>query len=80
MDLQIQIMTFNIIIDALLNAGWKDDPNNLFAAISDNGFTAGCGNLQRSYEKNLIKEGLLEESENVSSHGEKWLYSKLMYA
>ena len=40
MDLQLQIMTFNIIIDALLNAGQKDDQKNLFAAISDNGFRA----------------------------------------
>lgn len=35
MDPQLHIKTFNIMIDALFNAGRKDDAKILFAAILD---------------------------------------------
>ena len=63
-DLQPDIITFTIMIDALFKGGRKEDAMDLFAAIPANGLVPSVVTY-RLMTENLIKEGLLDEFENL---------------
>ncbi|CAD6229376.1 unnamed protein product [Miscanthus lutarioriparius] len=59
-DLQLDIITFNIMIDALFKVGRKEDAMDLFAAIPANGLVPSVVTYCLIAET-LIEEGSLEE-------------------
>ena len=63
-DFQLNIITFTIMIDALLKSGRKEDAMDMFTAISAHGLVPDVG-IYHLMIQNLIKEGLLEESDNL---------------
>ena len=63
-DFQLNIITFTIMIDALLKTGRKKDAMDMFDAISAYGLVPNVVTY-RLMIQNLIKEGLLEESDNL---------------
>ena len=63
-DLKLDIITFNIMIDALFKGGRKKDAMDLFAAFPAHGLVPNVVTYGLMME-NLIKEGLLDEFENL---------------
>jgi leucine-rich PPR motif-containing protein len=70
MDFQLDIVTFNIMIGALLKSGRKEDAMDMFTAISAHGLVPNVVTY-RLVTENLIKEGLLDEFDNLFSAMEK---------
>jgi pentatricopeptide repeat protein len=66
LDLQLHIITFHIMIDAMFSGGRKDDATN----IPDNGLVLDAVTYS-TMTKSLIKEGLLEESDSIFLDMEK---------
>jgi len=69
-DFQLDIITFDIMIGALLKSGRKEDAMDMFAAISAHGLVPSIMTY-RLMIQNLIKEGMLDESENMFRAMEK---------
>jgi leucine-rich PPR motif-containing protein len=70
MDFQLDIVTFNIMIGALLKCDRKEDAMDMFTAISAHGLVPNVVTYQLVTE-NLIKEGLLDEFDSLFSAMEK---------
>ena len=69
-DIQFNIVTFTIMIGALLKGGRREDAMNLFGAISSYGLVPDAETYCLIAE-NLIEEGSLEEFDGLFSAMEK---------
>ena len=61
---QLHIITFNIMIDALLKSERKEDAMDMFTAVSAHGLVPDVVTYDLMIQ-NLIKEGSLQESDNL---------------